>query len=403
VIKHCAERLAIVKRLSRRLASTLEVNHVLEGFRNEVRTALSQAMEVCALLLDPEAANYTRPLQCALYNQPVNCLSCKRNRAAVVKALHRGKAVVISQVEPIARADGTLVETGPELAAPVFVRDDIVAVLHAVFKPGSRIINKDFLIVKDVSELAGHAILNAKEHWQAAQDKIRLGQTLAHLIPFVPQSVRSMAESGSGESELERRKREVTVLFLDLEGYSSLCSDRSDAEAVCLVERLFSRFVDPIHRSGGEINETAGDGLMIIFQNQGVAENAASAVRAALDIQTAISRMEHPAGFDDQVVFNMGIASGTALVGTSRFVGNLSSHMTYTASGKVTNLAARLSDLAKGGDILISPETRELIDGLWPVRHHGLVAIKGFPDEIDVYSIDYGGLNQPMEPQSSKL
>jgi class 3 adenylate cyclase len=388
-MKHCAERLAIVKRLSRRLASTLEVNHVLEGFRNEVREALSQAMEVCALLLDPEAANYTRPLQCALYNRPVNCQSCKRNRAAVRKALNRRKAVVISQVEPIARTDGTEVETGPEMAAPVFVNDDIVAVIQAVFQPGTEITNKDFLIVKDVSELAAHAILNAKMHWRATQEKVRLGQTLANLAPFVPQTVRSVAESSPGEFELERRKREVTVLFLDLEGYTKLYSDMSEAEVVRLVERLFSRFIDPIHRSGGEINETAGDGLMIIFENKGAAEDAAAAVQAALDIQAVIGRMESPAGFDKPVVFNMGIASGTALVGASRFVGDLSARMTYTASGQVTNLAARLSDLAKGGDILISSQTKELIKGLWPVHHRGLEAIKGFDDAISVYSIDY--------------
>jgi class 3 adenylate cyclase len=191
----------------------------------------------------------------------------------------------------------------------------------------------------------------------------------------------------------------VTVLFLDLEGYSRLCSDLSDTEAVCLVEDLFSRFVDPIHRSGGEINETAGDGLMIIFEKKGAAENAAAAVKAALDIQAVIDFMERPAGFDEQVVFNMGIASGTALVGASRFVGDLSSHMTYTASGKVTNLAARLSDLAEGGDILISPETKALIDGLWPIHDRGQSAIKGFPGEIRVYSIDYAEVSQPIDPR----
>jgi class 3 adenylate cyclase len=389
MIKHCAERLAIVKRLSKRLASTLEVNYVLEGFRNEVRTALPQAMEVCALLLDPEAPNYTHPLQCALYNRPVNCQSCKRNRAAVVKALKRGKAVVVSRVEPIVRADETVIETGPELAAPVFVKDSIVAVIQAVFKPGATITNKDFLIVKDVSELAAHAILNAKTHWQATQEKVRLGQTLAHLTPFVPQTVRSVAERSPDEFALERRKRDVTVLFLDLEGYSKLCSDLSDAEAAGLVEGLFSRFIDPIHRSGGEINETAGDGLMIIFQNEGSAENAAAAVKAALDIQAVVGQLDRPTGFDEQVVFNMGIASGAALVGASRFVGDLSSHMTYTASGKVTNLAARLSDLAEGGDILISPQTKALIDGLWPIQDRGRATIKGFDDEISVFSIDY--------------
>ena len=386
--KHCSERLALVKRLSRRLASTLEVNHVLEGFRIEVRKALSQAMEVCALLLDPEAIHYTGPLQCSLYDRPVNCQSCKRNRAAVIKALKRQKAVVVAQVEPIVRPDGAMVVTGPEVATPVFVKGDIVAVIQAVFKPGSEVTNKDFLLIKDVSELAGHAILNAKTHWEATQDKIRLGQTLANLAPFVPQTVRSMAETSNGQFQLKKRERDVTVLFLDLEGYSKLCSDMSDTEVVGLVERLFSQFIDPIHRSGGEINETAGDGLMIIFERKEAAENARSAIQAALEIRALIDRMDDSDSLGRPVVLNMGIASGRALVGASRFVGDLGSRMTYTASGKVTNLAARLSHLAKGGDILISPETKSLIDDLWPIRNRGREAIKGFNEEINVYSID---------------
>ena len=386
--KHCSARLALMKRLSRRLASTLEVNHVLEGFRIEVRKALSRAMEVCALLLDPEAIHYTAPLQCSLYNRPVNCQSCKRNRAAVLKALKRKKAVVIAKVEPIIHPDGSKVETGPEVATPVFVKGGIVAVIQAVFEPGAEVTNKDFLLIKDVSELAGHAILNAKTHWEATQDKIRLGQTLTNLAPFVPQTVRSMAATCDGDFQLKKRERDVTVLFLDLEGYSKLCSDMSDTEVVGLVERLFSQFIDPIHRSGGEINETAGDGLMIIFERKEAPENARSAVQAALEIRALIDRMDDSDSLGKPVVLNMGLASGKALVGASRFVGDLGSRMTYTASGKVTNLAARLSHLAKGGDILISSETKSFIDGLWPVRDRGRKAIKGFNKEIDIYSIE---------------
>jgi class 3 adenylate cyclase len=136
---------------------------------------------------------------------------------------------------------------------------------------------------------------------------------------------------------------------------------------------------------------------MIIFEKKGAAENAAAAVKAALDIQAVIRRMAIPPDLGKQVVFNMGIASGTALVGASRFVGDLSARMTYTASGKVTNLAARLSDLAKGGDILISPQTKTLIEGLWPVHHRGRAELKGFDDAISIYAIEHTEVNRPQE------
>ena len=64
--------------------------------------------------------------------------------------------------------------------------------------------------------------------------------------------------------------------------------------------------------------------------------------------------------------------------------------MTYTASGQATNLAARLADRAKGGDILIGPETRRLTMGLWPVHNHGPVSLKGWDEPIQVYSLVRG-------------
>ena len=61
--------------------------------------------------------------------------------------------------------------------------------------------------------------------------------------------------------------------------------------------------------------------------------------------------------------------------------------MTYTASGPVTNLAARLADYAKGGDILVGEETRKLIDGLWPMFDRGLATLKGIEKPIKIYSL----------------
>jgi len=61
--------------------------------------------------------------------------------------------------------------------------------------------------------------------------------------------------------------------------------------------------------------------------------------------------------------------------------------MTYTASGPVTNLAARLADYAKGGDIIIGEETKTMIEGLWPVFDRGLVQLKGIEKPLRVYSL----------------
>ena len=387
--KYYRERFEAQQRIARKLASTVDANEILEMLREETRNLVPSAMEACILLFDPDAKKYTRPLQCALYGRPVNCLSCKRNRVAVQKALNRKKGVVISKSEPILRHDGNIVETGPEAAIPVFVYGATVAVVNVVAKPAARFINRDFHLIKDISLTVGYyAIQNAKRHWEATQEKIKISRMLDHLSPFVPQSVRSIVEDDPGQLKQDKERKDVTVLFLDLEGYTRLTANWREAEVNEIVEKVFSRFVDPIHRSGGEINETAGDGLMIIFKNDDARTNAVHAVRAALDIaericESVLVGLEVLA----PIYVNIGINSGSALVGMTRFKGSLSTRMTYTATGQVTNIAARLSDLAKKGDILIGEETARLIEGLWPVFDRGKASLKGIDEPLRVYSL----------------
>jgi len=71
----------------------------------------------------------------------------------------------------------------------------------------------------------------------------------------------------------------------------------------------------------------------------------------------------------------------------TRFSGSAGTRMTYTASGPVTNLAARLADYATGGDILVGEETRRLIEGLWPMYDYGVATLKGIEKPIRIYSL----------------
>ena len=389
--KYYKERLETLRRVSGNLASTMEVNEILEIMKVEARNVVPSAMEVCILLLDPDAHKYTRPLQCALYERPRNCLSCKRNRAAIQKALSKRKGVVVSKSEPISRHDGSLIEIGPEAAIPVFVDDEILAVFSVVSRPDTRFTKKDFYFMRDLSEMAGNAILGAKRHWEITQEKIRINQMLTHLSPFVPQSVRQLVENNPEMLMQKKERKEVTVLFLDLEGYTRLSINRSETEVSEMVEKMFSSFVDPIHRSGGDINETAGDGLMIIFKDEDVKTNAINAVRAAFDIDERNRKLNQDLGHKfEPINVNMGINSGAALVGLTKFKGSLDTRMTYTASGPVTNLAARLADFAKGGDILIGNETKLSIEGMWPIFDLGQVRLKGIEKPIKIFSLKKG-------------
>lgn len=382
------ERLHIQKRLIQKTAPVTEVNEIIEMVRDELRTLIPNAMEVCILLLDPDAQTYTRPLQCALYDTPVDCQACKRNRPAVQKAVDRKKIVVVRQSEPVKRADNTVVPVGAECAVPVLVEGKVLAVVSVVIQPLTRFSRYDFFLVRDVSEILGTFILTAKRQWEATREKIRISRVLNHLSPFVPESVRQIADKNPDLLVQDKKRRDISVLFLDLEGYTSLSAVWPEAEVNAIIERMFSSFVDPIHRSHGDINETAGDALMILFKEHDPVTNALNSVKAAFEIMGQNRRINRSLPRDmDPIEVNIGINSGSALVGMTTFKGTLNTRMTFTATGSVTNIASRLSDHAKGGDILIGEETEKMVHGVWPVHDRGRVHLKGIKAPLQIYSM----------------
>jgi len=386
--KYYEERFKAQRRLAEKIAPLMEINDILEKIRDELRETISSAMEARILLLDPDAKKYTRPLQCILYDRPVNCISCKRSRPAIQKALEKRKAVVVPQGDPIERKDGSLIEIGPEAAVPAFVGDEILVVLSVVGRPGTRFTPKDFFLLEDFSKIARNAILRAKKYWEMSEEKVRINKKLTNLSNFVPRTVLDIVEKNPELLSEEKHKKEVSVLFLDLEGYTHLSATLPEAQVNEIVEKMFSGFVDPIHRSHGDINETAGDGLMVIFKEGDMKTNAVNSAKAAFDIYDRNREFNKKLASNiNPIKVNMGINSGTALVGMTRFSGSAGTRMTYTASGPVTNLAARLADYATGGDILVGEETRRLIEGLWPMYDYGVATLKGIEKPMRIHSL----------------
>jgi len=210
-----------------------------------------------------------------------------------------------------------------------------------------------------------------------------------HLGKFVPESVKKIIESTPESPNLEKRVTDVSVLFLDIAGYTRLSETVQPDRMNYLIETYFSSFLDHIHQNGGDINETAGDGLMIIFQDPNPNTHAVDAVNTALAIQerTAIINRDLEGRFEP-VVVNIGINSGTASVGSTRFEGITGTRWTYTASGPVTNVAARIGSLAKNGQILIGEETARRLKGRFPLVSTGAHSLKNVHTPIEVYHVN---------------
>jgi DNA-binding response OmpR family regulator len=217
----------------------------------------------------------------------------------------------------------------------------------------------------------------------------RLGEVARvrdHFAKFVPDAVKRLVAANPDAPELAKQERDVSVLFVDISGYSRLAERVAPAELNALVERYFGRFLDRITEAGGDINETSGDGFMAIFQDGDPVAHSVRAVNAALML-LALTEALNQHERENPIAIHIGINSGPALVGSTRLEGRRGTRWTFTASGMVTTLAARLAAAAGDGEILAGPETVRRLEGRYRLERVGRERLKNLTDPIEVHRI----------------
>ena len=151
------------------------------------------------------------------------------------------------------------------------------------------------------------------------------------------------------------------------------------------MERYFSTFLDHINDAGGDIYETAGDSFMAIFQDPDVQTHAMKAVDAALAIVRATVGLNEKS--PEQLAIHIGVSSGLALVGATRFEGLRGSRWTFTASGPVTNLAARLAGAAGTNQVLAGPETVRRLEDRYRLERIGRERLKNIAEPVELLRV----------------
>jgi class 3 adenylate cyclase len=254
----------------------------------------------------------------------------------------------------------------------------------------------DSELLVTLANQAAVAIRNSRAHEEVVRyakelaDSLRRIQILesmkASLAKFVPKTVKDLIEKSPEAPLLEKREADVSVVFADITGYTDL-SARMDLEHVNqLVELYFGAFLDEILRLGGDVNETAGDGLMVIFQDPEPRRHAASAVQAAFAILRKTRETNATLeGFYEPIAMHIGVNSGPASVGATKIEGAAGTRWTYTASGPTTNIAARLASLAESGNIVLSEETRRRLGDDFQVEDMGPQQLKNVTQPVRAY------------------
>jgi class 3 adenylate cyclase len=224
---------------------------------------------------------------------------------------------------------------------------------------------------------------------QASLRKVELLESIKeNLSKFVPVTVTRMIEKSPTGVMPASRKRDLSVLFLDIEGYTRLCEKLGGLETNTIIEKHFSVFMDAIHQNNGDVNETAGDGFMVLFLDEDEKANALQAVSTALAIRGKAQEIcDECSSLYRPLEINMGINSGAALVGAAKFDSYTGSRWTYTARGQVTNIAARIGAQAIKGSIYMTKTTADRIKDQYELKPVGALDLKNVSEPIDVFSL----------------
>jgi adenylate cyclase len=178
-------------------------------------------------------------------------------------------------------------------------------------------------------------------------------------------------------------KREVTVVFADLQGYTSFSENHDPRDVSEMLNAYFEVAIPPIVREhGGEIDRLIGDAIMATFNTRGdQPDHAERAARAALDLQKATELLheQHP----EWPRFRVGINTGEAMVGVVGAAGGRS----YTVIGDTVNLASRLEGAAPVGGVALGAGTLRALPGA-KVRPLGPVKVKGKRDPVDAFVLE---------------
>jgi class 3 adenylate cyclase len=259
----------------------------------------------------------------------------------------------------------------------------------------------DCELLVTLANQAAVALRNAAAHEQVVRYAEELAATLkriqilesmkTNLAKFVPKAVQALIEQSPEAPVLDKHHADVSVLFADITGYTRLSAQLELDRVNQLVEVYFGAFLDEIVKHGGDVNETAGDGLMVIFHDGDPRTHALAAVRAGLAIQQRTAEINGTLdGFFDPIRMHVGINSGIASVGVTKIEGAAGTRWTYTASGTTTNLAARLAALGEGGHVVVSEETLRRLDSGFAAEDMGFQALKNVAEPVRVYRVTAG-------------
>ncbi|MFP6749801.1 MAG: adenylate/guanylate cyclase domain-containing protein, partial [Alphaproteobacteria bacterium] len=178
---------------------------------------------------------------------------------------------------------------------------------------------------------------------------------------------------------IDALRRQVTVLFADISGFTTMSSQLDAEETHALLNRFFAVVDEAVGSYGGAIDKHIGDAVMAVFGAPVAhSDDPKRALRAALEIHQAVARLEPP------LRVHIGVASGQVVASST----GSAAHTEYTVTGDSVNLAARLTDMAKAGETLASAAVQRALGERFIGVNLGERPVAGMPEPVAVWRLD---------------
>ena len=220
---------------------------------------------------------------------------------------------------------------------------------------------------------------------QRVEEQVVQVERLSRLKRFFSPALAELMVNGGADDPLKTHRREITVVFLDLRGFTAFAEAAEPEEVMGILRDYHAAMGALIMAHDGTLERFTGDGMMVFFNDPVPVENPAErAVRMALTMRDRVGALSvawKKRGFD--LALGIGIAQGYATIGAIGFEGRWD----YGAIGTVTNLAARLCGEAKGGQILVAQRVVAAVENMIDVEDIGGLALKGLQRPVQTYNV----------------
>ncbi len=393
ILRSDYEKLRIAHELSQKLSLSTDLDSLLQKIVDEA-FQLIRADRAVILLYDADADELEPRFVRQKRDEEI-----KLSKSILDEVKTKKRAVLSSDalVDERFKAAKSIIMQGirSTMCVPLVFNDTLLGAMHmdSMLATGA-FTEKDLLLFSGIATQAAIAIENhrlAKNIESEAATRVQFQRLLSpNLVDQIVSGQLHLDQGGS--------RRDVTMLFADIRGFTSMSERHSPEEMVNTLNEYFEVMVDVLFRHGGTLDKYVGDEIIGLFGAPVELPDASlRSIRCALDMMRALeefNRLRADRGLE-RIRIGIGINSGSVIAGA---IGS-SRTLQYTVIGDAVNIASRLCGLARPGEILLSDSTRELVGEGVLVEPRKPVTVKGKRDALQVYAVT--GIREVVTLRSS--